>query len=441
MKKLNKYFFLALAGLLGCSGSAPIIEEDGLPDYIELPGLSELPGNILPNDYPVPLGQLCSSPGETINSGEEVQLCARFGILANPNSQDNYTLEGEWDDGDCDGIFAPSGINVNSPKWSLTNTTGLPIDCELTYTARIIRSSDNTIVSSIMASHQLAVEAAQQVFVDTRNVIINGCSEEESKRISFAVRYLRAASTTTVFDSCLRTAVRKRKLLTTSHEIDDEYGQVNKFVGPYVPCEGGVEDPQFAIDSNRKIGYDIVMNLARQNTRKRRLLIECNRSSVPGTALSPEGGTTFLSRRWNYYATLQWTRFHEIWFNPKIFYQYPSHADGETIDPIFGDLGPSYPVDELSGIILHEMLHNVGFNHGVADFAQGSCGYSTNSGNGFNCGSTGTCRMNSLNEIAEACMSEVVQKSTDNCDPRMCTRSDEVPIYYSSGDCRCEKFW
>jgi len=284
---------------------------------------------------------------------------------------------------------------------------------------------------------------AQEVqFTAPRHVIYRDCNEEETKRLEFAVRYLRAASTTSIFDYGLRRAVDGRFRIRTSQEIDADTGQTIPFVGPYVPCDDSLQDPLFARTSSRRIGYDIVMNIARQNTRKRRLLLVCNDPNVRATAESPEGRNG--ERRWDYYSSTGRTgrtRFYEIRFNRRIFEQFPNHAVGETIDEAFGDLGDSYPVDELSGIILHEMLHNVSFKHGVADFPSQSCGYTTTSDDGFSCGTDGTCRMNSLNEIAEGVMSQVVQDSTDRCDLQMCMNADEIPIDYGLSTCRCEKFW
>jgi len=146
---------------------------------------------------------------------------------------------------------------------------------------------------------------------------------------------------------------------------------------------------------------------------------------------------------------------HHIHWSSRFSSSYPNHAPGEYINPLFGNLGASYPVDELAGIMLHEMVHSVNFGH-AADYPM--CYDAWNCPSGPT--ATRTCRMNSLPEIAEGCMSEVVQLSTDKCDPEMCTHTDEVPIYneiiqyYSrddddwfssqwkrSGECRCTRFW
>ena len=128
----------------------------------------------------------------------------------------------------------------------------------------------------------------------------------------------------------------------------------------------------------------------------------------------------------------------ELSFN--VFSQDPAHEQGWISPPEHGNLGPSYPVDELEGIILHERLHTRGFEHGNED--TNNCGYT----DGFNCpasGSPANCRMRSLLEIAEACMSETVEDSVGWC-PTLgvtCADPNALPIYLkyltTSPSCEC----
>jgi len=293
------------------------------------------------------------------------------------------------------------------------------------------------------------------------------CSPDQKTRLDFAVRYMRAASVSHGFEFCLRNAVYSGVNLGTSHEAPR--------VGPYVPCNGYDPDP---VLPNKNIGYGVVMNVLRANKgttgyAARRIYHKCtNEPWYLFTARSPVGGV-HQSNRWDWEQSFRGysgdQKTHLIEWSTKFHTREPTHAVGEYVDPLFGDLGSySYPVDELAGIILHEMLHNTNFNHGPAD-DKNACGYDTWScPGGSSYGSS--CRMNSLLEIAEACMSEIVQLSTDNCDPLMCDGggsygSDEVPIYeivqkhdcddddadpglpgcgeigFLGGKCRCTRFW
>jgi len=298
------------------------------------------------------------------------------------------------------------------------------------------------------------------------------CTDEQKTRLDFAVRYMRAVSKSDGFEYCLRNAVTSGVNLGTSHEM------LTPRVGPYVRChpiQGNYQpgDPEL---QHLNMGYDVVMNVIRANrglavysAARRQIYHKCTDESylTSGyTAVSPAYDSQH-SYRWD------WTRdiglnagdskTHMIEWSNKFYTVRSSWTAGESIDPLFGNLGSnSYPVDELSGIILHEMLHNVNFAHGTQDLP-GTCNYDV-----WNCphgpSPTQTCRMNSLPEIAEACMSEIVQFSTDNCDPLACDYGNEVNLFeivqvhdcdydddqvtpgcgklgFLGGECRCTRFW
>jgi hypothetical protein len=119
-------------------------------------------------------------------------------------------------------------------------------------------------------------------------------------------------------------------------------------------------------------------------------------------------------------------------------YGYPDF--GQTFD--YGQLESSYPVEELAGIIAHEMLHTHGYSRGAAS---NECNYSA----GYNCsGSTSTSsrRANSRPEIVEACVSEMVERSIHECSwvyhPIRSLGGDNVPrritpILYGFGTSEC----
>eukprot|EP00751_Fragilariopsis_kerguelensis_P042893 CAMPEP_0171004540 /NCGR_PEP_ID=MMETSP0736-20130129/17742_1 /TAXON_ID=186038 /ORGANISM="Fragilariopsis kerguelensis, Strain L26-C5" /LENGTH=577 /DNA_ID=CAMNT_0011433893 /DNA_START=118 /DNA_END=1851 /DNA_ORIENTATION=+ len=299
------------------------------------------------------------------------------------------------------------------------------------------------------------------------------CTPDQQTRLDFAVRYMRAASISQGFEYCLRNAVTSGVNLGTSHEM------LTPRVGPYVRChpiQGNYQpgDPEL---QHLNMGYDVVMNVVRanrgiqNNIPARQIYHKCTGEYVGqfGTlAESPAHSTppdNFY--RWDWTRDIGWgagnSKTHRIEWTDKFYSYRPLHAAGESTDPLFGDLGTdSYPVDELSGVILHEMLHNVKFAHGPSQDPV-ACNYDV-----WNCphgpSPTQTCRMNSLNEIAEACMSEIVQFSTDNCDPLACDYGDEVNLFeinqahtcdydddfvepgcgklgYRGGECRCTRFW
>ena len=234
---------------------------------------------------------------------------------------------------------------------------------------------------------------------------------EERKRLIWAVRYMRAASRSRAFVHCLRLAVNTLQPLETAQE--------SIWVGPYFTCKGSPEsghrDPEF-VQANPRLAFEAAVALAQ--TQNRRLVLRCSFAN---------GDTAAALTEYDYFDS-NITEPEVIEISLNVFSQYPAHQQGWVSPPEHGDLGESYPVDELAGIILHERLHTCGFEHGNAD--TNNCGYT----DGFNCpalGSPANCRMRSLNEIAEACMSEIVEDSVTWC-PTLgvtCADPNALPIF------------
>ncbi|MEM1181233.1 MAG: hypothetical protein AAGM22_23025 [Acidobacteriota bacterium] len=265
-----------------------------------------------------------------------------------------------------------------------------------------------------------------------------GCTAEQATRLHWSVRYMRAAASSNSYEDCVENAIVREETLNTSQE--------HTVVGPYHGCFSNnvnVRDPEyvwiFFPGSNfYNIGVlrGIAKNLPRENDEDENgLILECREpddEQVPGDALYFSPSTTARNFglllhdighwkswfAWDYFEERD-NREHYIQFNiNRVFGDFPDHVDGETIDPLYGNLGDSYPVDELAGIIMHEMTHTIGFEH------QSSCG-------------TNYHRRQSFPEIVEACMSEVVQESIEQCDESMCPHPYQLPIYDWLGGYQC----
>lgn len=226
-------------------------------------------------------------------------------------------------------------------------------------------------------------------------IIIEGCDSERQKRIIWAIRYSRAAAKSNKFEQLLSQGVEDQLPLYTHQE--------SSWVGPYFACQGvlgsEIKDPEFVMQSPT-LAYGAALSVALKHVRP--LIIQCG-----GTSATAESFSKF-----EFFASGSEDNPARIALGERVFSQYPNHQEGWNINEKFGNLGPSYPIDELAGIILHERLHTRGFEHGNDN---NQCQYTF----GFDCPETGepsTCRMNSLNEIAEAAMSEVVEESIGWCD-------------------------
>jgi hypothetical protein len=251
-----------------------------------------------------------------------------------------------------------------------------------------------------------------QLAVPQGVTIHESCGDsEERTRLIWAVRYMRAASRSRAFVHCLALAVTKLQPLETAQE--------SIWVGPYFACKGPPgsdhRDPEF-VQANRRLAFEAAVALAQ--TQHRPLVLRCGFAN---------GDTAAALTEYDYFdSNLAEPEVIEVSLN--VFSQYPAHQQGWVSPPEHGNLGPSYPVDELAGIILHERLHTRGFEHGNED--TNNCGYTS----GFNCpagGSPANCRMRSLNEIVEGCMSESVEDSVTWC-PTLgvtCADPNAFPIY------------
>lgn len=244
---------------------------------------------------------------------------------------------------------------------------------------------------------QAAVETAaadESVEVPTNDLqkveLVNFESDPQfAQRAIWALRYMKAAAKTRFF----------RRELESAIERDTPLDQFHEFLrtGPYVPCAAPVgsplREPNF-VYSNRSFAYEAVLAIANSNNE---LQIWYD-PAVSGTA---EAGSDHGYGH---------DRTAVVRLGGRMFSAWPDHLAFGWRDGRFGEFGPSYPVHEMAGIILHEILHTHGFEHGTA--SANECGYAS-----YECVSAhrGICRKNSLPEIAEAVMTEVVGHSTGWC--------------------------
>lgn len=237
----------------------------------------------------------------------------------------------------------------------------------------------------------VADQSAEPPTNDLRRVeLVNFESNPEfAERTIWALRYMKSAAKTSLFRRVLRSAIDRDTPLHMFHEF--------LRTGPYVPCAAPVgsslRDPNFVF-SNRSFAYEAVLAIANSNNE----LQVWYDPSVNGTA---EAGT---DHGYGHNMTTV------VRLGGRMFSAWPNHLDFGWRDARFGELGPSYPVHEMAGIILHEILHTHGFEHGTA--SANECGYAS-----YECvgAHVGICRKNSLPEVAEAVMTEVVGHSTGWC--------------------------
>ena len=216
--------------------------------------------------------------------------------------------------------------------------------------------------------------------------------------------------------------------------ISDEHDRV----GAYIPCASG-QEPQQAYDSHA-FGYDAAVWVARFDANDLELVCSSSNSSTAWIDDSDFFG-------------YQHQNTERVYLGARVQIQPASHDVGSGYTGLgpgydFSDLHPSYEVDEIAGIILHERLHTHGFRHGGS--SANACGYDA-----YNCEDTAhpahaSCRRNSLPEIAEACMSMTIEISAGACFNFSCPEG-QLPIYdhptlpaggwpslNDSDKCRCE---
>lgn len=274
-----------------------------------------------------------------------------------------------------------------------------------------------------------------------------GCTKEWKHKLKTVGKYMTATANSPSFEYCINRAVNFQKHLGTNQEFI--------FVGPYKECDGSIKDPERVLNGEVS-AVDAIMSVARNNNNNS-LHVECDSTVTQSSALvyntdihgfdheKPEKLTL------GYDALNEYSWFQHGWYDDGYKFDYADPEDKKLGFP----LAPSYPVDELAGIILHERLHTHGFRHGTDNgTGRNGCGYV------FDCRDTSVCytidgvtkcrgisgfsyqvgcRANSLLEIAEACMSEVVEESTVRCWSSTCPK-DELPIYDvhpDGGGCHC----
>jgi hypothetical protein len=190
--------------------------------------------------------------------------------------------------------------------------------------------------------------------------------------------------------------------------------QEGRTIGPYLPCmaapDAPFREPAFVYE-RRNLGYEAALRVALSQNR---LLVRC-------TTRTGESAFTFEDHGYGH------NRVEAVNMGAAIFTERPAHEERSRHDSRFSDYDPSYPVDEIAGIILHEMLHTHGFEHGEQQ--SNDCKYATYECPGRDAGgdASQSCRFNSLNEIAEACMSEIVEASLTWCS-FPCPDKTMVPI-------------
>ena len=239
-------------------------------------------------------------------------------------------------------------------------------------------------------------------------VTYSSCNGEQVKKLQWSVAYMRAAARSRSFQRCLKGAVEGSygpgTAIWGGGAFMHTY-QESSHVGPYhacgVPSGNALREPSFVYQGtpfqyqNRLLAYEAALAVA---TTTEPLVLTCTNSSSYTAEAPDDHGYLRLQHDTPYQFT------NRVNVGLRVFTQFPDHQT-ETYqeEARFGTVMPSYPIDEVSGILLHEILHNYGFEHG-GDSNQ--CGYPE----GFDIG-----RFHSLNEIAEACMSEVVEGSVALC--------------------------
>lgn len=223
-------------------------------------------------------------------------------------------------------------------------------------------------------------------------VSVEGFLPLEEERVIWSLRYLRASVHTQLFESLLQQAVDGDVPLFTQQEF--------LRVGPYVPCNraneptlGRFREPEFVYNDPSSAAGEVVRILRRVTND---LTVERGAFTSPTARTRTEPGFDHDEEV-------------AVELGERAFTQQPDHQIGWT-DARFGEIDPAYPVDELAGIIAHEILHTHGFEHGDDD---NQCGYDS-----YDCDSPAQreiCRKNSLPEIIEAVVSEIVEFSVAWC--------------------------
>lgn len=250
----------------------------------------------------------------------------------------------------------------------------------------------------------LAAGSCLFLFGCAANLTVVDCPPEWEEKLQTVYRYMNAAARSEAFQLCIDAGVNRTAYLYTFQE--------HLWTGPYSPCDSSDpdldEDPRFV--SNPSLGVGAIY------------LIATNYNDLEVTCTTSSSWTAFTGDDYGYLHG----ETERVSLGYRAWNEEPNHQIGwADFGPDFDFTAiypPGYPVDELAGIILHEKTHTHGFSHGTS---ANECGYAA-----YDCpasGSVGHCRANSLPEIAEACMSEVVENSVGWCLDAECPEG-ETPI-------------
>lgn len=251
--------------------------------------------------------------------------------------------------------------------------------------------------ATVAPTPSVAQSQTNGYYDELKNFDVVNCPQPFQNKVWTSLTYLyEVLSTGIEMSRCLRSARYGPTALVTRQEFTA--------VGPYVPCNGSrTRDPEQFFDSpGWALGY--------MHGRLVRFFAADYPSTVTIACSPSTSGTAWTTDIYEF----GHERPVRIYLGARTQALRPSHEPsggkdiGQTFD--FTDLEPSYPVEELAGIIAHELTHTHGFHHG---HEQNECKYTS-----YECSSSSagrSCRANSVPEIIEACVSEVLERSIKEC--------------------------
>ncbi|MCG8468788.1 MAG: hypothetical protein MJB57_11375 [Gemmatimonadetes bacterium] len=208
------------------------------------------------------------------------------------------------------------------------------------------------------------------------------CTETQERKLWEALFYASAAIESDAYRQCVTNSVFGTQMLRTRQESD--------WVGPYGPC---VADsyPYSAVQWSNEFAYTLWLYAGHFGNSNVEMVCD---PTLTSTAATPNTHIFDHTQR----ETVR------MEFSDRIFFDKPDHHPNQ--DPEWG----GYPLEEVAGIIIHEVMHHYAFHHGTSSnnfcqFDSYTCPASTPNGS--------TCRMNSVPEIVEACVSEVLEASQE----------------------------
>lgn len=224
--------------------------------------------------------------------------------------------------------------------------------------------------------------------LDTTNCSYTGWPQ----KLQVVAEYMKTAASTYRFQTCMDIALRQGGLAGQAPMwmVHDE----SSSVGHYVPCTwtlGSTTRSDNATFSSYPSASGVLGAIGSANP----LVISCP------AALEDWGGRALYQYEYGHIQA------EEILLNSNtVLSRFPGHQPF-YFGP-FDPTAPSTPTDELAGILLHEILHTHDFEHG--DLSHLCWGYAS-----WDCSGGWPCRMSTLPEIAEACMSAVIEESQRRC--------------------------